>query len=218
MELKIGTILILEPTYTDSVEKLRCKVVEQNENYIFIDYPVNTVTKKTAFLLDGAQFRATFLNEAKQSFAFNTEVLGRKLGNIPMIMMAGPQEDEVIKIQRREYVRVETPVDVAVEYEGQFSQYATIDISAGGLLLNPTSPVRFTDGEVVQLTIVLPYMSGDIRYIMTDATVIRIFERDDKQYVSMQFKDMDNLDKQYIVRFCFERQLQLRRKDTNITN
>lgn len=218
MELKIGTILILEPTYTDSVEKLRCKVVEQNENYIYIDYPVNTVTKRTAFLVDGAQFRATFLDEAKQSFAFNTEVLGRKLGNIPMIMMAGPLEDEVIKIQRREYVRVETPVDVAVEYDGQFSQYATVDISAGGLLLNPVSPVRFTDGDIVQLTIVLPYMNGDLRYIMTDATVIRIFERDDKQYVSMQFKNMDNLDKQYIVRFCFERQLQLRRKDANTTN
>ncbi|MGM9949073.1 MAG: flagellar brake protein [Lysinibacillus sp.] len=218
MELKIGTMLILEPTHTDNVEKLRCKVVEQNENYIYIDYPVNTVTKRTAFLLDGAQFRATFHNEAKQSFAFNTEVLGRKQGNIPMIMLASPPDDEFIKVQRREYVRVETPVDVAVEFDGQFSQYATVDISAGGLLLNPIIPVGFTDGNIVQLTVVLPYMNGDIRYVMTDATVIRVFERDNKQYVSMQFKDMDDLDKQYIVRFCFERQLQLRRKDANMTN
>ena len=218
MELKIGTILILEPTHTDSVEKFRCKVVEQNENYIYIDYPVNTVTKRTAFLLDGAQFRATYHNEAKQSFAFNTEVLGRKKGNIPMIMLASPPDDEFIKVQRREYVRVETAVDIAVEFDGQFSQFATVDISAGGLLLNPVFPVRFTDGNIVQLTVVLPYMNGDMKYVMSDATVIRVFERNHKQYVSMQFKDMDDLDKQYIVRFCFERQLQLRRKEGNAAN
>ena len=218
MELKIGTMLILEPTHTDSVEKLRCKVVEQNENYIYIDYPVNTVTKRTAFLLDGAQFRATYHNEAKQSFAFNTEVLGRKKGNIPMIMLASPPDDEFIKVQRREYVRVETAVDVAVEFDGQYSQFATVDISAGGLLLNPLFPVRFTEGNIVQLTIVLPYMNGDMRYVMTDAMVIRVFERDNNQYVSMQFKNLDDLDKQYIVRFCFERQLQIRRKEASMMN
>lgn len=215
MELKIGTILILEPTYTDSVEKLRCKVVEQSEHAIYIDYPVNTETKRTAFLVDGAQFRATYHTEAKQSFAFNTEVLGRKKGNIPMIMLAIPPEEEFIKIQRREYVRVETSVDIAVGYDDRFSQFVTADISAGGVLLNLNKSVTFTDGDVVQLTIVLPYMNGDMRYVITDARVVRLFEREGKRYASMQFKDTDDLDKQYIVRFCFERQLEIRRKEMN---
>lgn len=217
MELKIGTMLILEPTYTDNVERLRCKVVEQSDHAIYIDYPVNTVTKRTAFLVDGAQFRATFLTEAKQSFAFNTEVLGRKQGNIPMIMLAVPPEEEFIKIQRREYVRVETGVDVALEYDGRFSQFVTEDISAGGILLNLNQPASFKDGDIVPLTIVLPYMNGDIRYVITEARVVRVFERDGKRFASMQFKDTDDLDKQYIVRFCFERQLQIRRKEMNTT-
>lgn len=217
MELKIGTMMILEPTYTDNVERLRCKVVEQNDHAIYIDYPVNTATKRTAFLVDGAQFRATFLTEGKQSFAFNTEVLGRKQGNIPMIMLAVPSEDEFIKIQRREYVRVETGVDVAIEYDGRFSQFVTEDISAGGILLNLNQPVSFKDGDIVPLTIVLPYMNGDIRYVITEAQVVRVFERDGKRFASMQFKDTDDLDKQYIVRFCFERQLQIRRKEMNTT-
>ncbi len=49
MEIKIGTQLLLEPTYTEHVEKFRCKVVEQQDNIIYIDYPTNVVTKKTAF-------------------------------------------------------------------------------------------------------------------------------------------------------------------------
>ncbi len=215
MELKIGTMLILEPTYTDSVEKLRCKVVEQNEQAIYIDYPVNTETKRTAFLVDGAQFRATFHTEAKQSFAFNTEVLGRKKGNIPMIMLKVPPEDEFIKIQRREYVRVETAVDIAVGHEERYNQFVSADISAGGILLHINQSVTFKEGDVVQLTIVLPYLNGDMRYVITDASVISIFERNGQRYASMQFKDTDDLDKQYIVRFCFERQLHIRKKEMN---
>ncbi|WP_431029676.1 flagellar brake protein [Lysinibacillus sp. LZ02] len=215
MELKIGTMLILEPTYTERVEKFRCKVLEQKDGVIYIDYPVNTITKKTAFLIDGAQFRVTFNNEVKQSFAFNTEVLGRKAGNIPMIMLAYPQDEDVIKIQRREYVRVDTPVDIAVEYDGVFTQFIAADISAGGVLLNLREAVNFNDGDTVRLTIVLPYTSGEIRYVQTDALVVRIFERDERTFASMQFTDTDDLDKQYVVRFCFERQLQIRKKELN---
>ncbi|WP_332649261.1 flagellar brake protein [Lysinibacillus sp. 54212] len=215
MELKIGTILLLEPTYTDRVERFRCKVVEGHDGVIYIDYPINIATKKTAFLMDGAQFRVTFNTESKDSYAFNTEVLGRKSGNIPMIMLAWPSEEELIKIQRREYVRVETPVDIAVESNNQYHQFIADDISAGGVLLNLRSKVPFADGDTVKLTIVLPFINGDIHYVQTDAYVVRIFERDGRTLASVQFTDTDDIDKQYIVRFCFERQLQIRKKEMN---
>ena len=215
MDIKIGTILILEPTYTERVEKFRCKVVEQKDGVIYIDYPINTITKKTAFLIDGAQFRVTFNDENKQSFAFSTEVLGRKKGHIPMIMLSCPPENEFIKIQRREFVRVETPVDVALEYDNRFTQLVADDISAGGVLVALRGAVHFKEGDTVRLTIVLPYMNNEIRYVQTDALVVTIFERDHRTFASLHFTDTDNLDKQYIVRFCFERQLQIRKKELN---
>ena len=213
MEIKIGTMLILEPTYTERVEKFRCKVVEQEDGVIYIDYPTNIITKKTAFLIDGAQFRVTFNDENKQSFAFNTEVLGRRKGNIPMIMLSCPPDDEIIKIQRREFVRVQTLVDVAVEYDNCFTQLVAEDISAGGMLLTLTKPVNFKNGDTVRLTIVLPYANNDIRYIQTDALVVTTIERNNRTLASLQFTDTDDIDKQYIVRFCFERQLQNRKKE-----
>ena len=215
MDLKIGTILTLEPTFTERVEKFRCRIVEQSDNVIYIDYPINVQTKKTAYLVDGAQFRATFMDEAKQSFAFNTEVLGRKGGMVPMICLACPPDDEFIKIQRREYVRVETNVDVAIEFEGNFMQFVTEDISAGGIAVVLNKPVAFQDGDTIKLTLVLPYTNGDIKYIQTSAVVIRIFNKDQIQVASIQFTDTDDIDKQHIVRFCFERQLQIRKKELN---
>lgn len=216
MEIKIGTMLILEPTYTERVERFRCKVVEQKDGVIYIDYPINTITKKTAFLIDGAQFRVTFNDESKQSFAFNTEVLGRKKGNIPMIMLTCPPDEEFIKIQRREFVRVETPVDVAVEYDNRFTQLVADDISAGGVLLALQGAVNFKIGDEVRLTIVLPYTNKEIRYVQTDALVVTTFERNNRTLASVQFTDTDDIDKQYIVRFCFERQLQIRKKELNL--
>ncbi|AWE06974.1 glycosyltransferase [Lysinibacillus sp. 2017] len=215
MELKIGTLLTLEPTYTDRIEKFRCRVVDRKANVLFIDYPINVATKKTAFLVDGAQFRVTYNTESKLSYSFNTEVLGRRAGNIQMILISCPPPEGFIKIQRREYVRVETPVDVAIEFDGRRYQFVAEDISAGGTAIHIKSPVGFNEGDVVKMMVVLPFVSGDIRYVETDATIIRIFEKDEVTIASIQFTDTDELDQQHIVRFCFERQLMIRKKETN---
>ncbi len=215
MELKIGTLLTLEPTYTDRIEKFRCRVVDRKANVIFIDYPINVATKKTAFLLDGAQFRVTYNTESKVSYSFNTEVLGRRAGNIQMILISCPPSEEFIKIQRREYVRVETPVDVAIEFDGRRYQFVAEDISAGGTAIHIKSPVGFNEDDIVKMMIVLPFVNGDIRYVETDATIVRIFERDEVTIASIQFTDTDDFDQQQIVRFCFERQLMIRKKEIN---
>lgn len=215
MDIKIGTSLQLEATYSKQIEKFRCKVVEQKDNIIYIDYPTNVLTKKTAFLIDGAEFRATFHTEDRQSFAFNTQVLGRKSGNIPMIMLSCPEETEFIKIQRREYVRVETPVDVALQFGDHKYQFVAEDISAGGLALLLKGSVAFKDDSDVELTIVLPFSNGEINYVVTNATVVRIFERDGIKIATIRLTDTDEIDQQHIVRFCFERQLLNRKKDLN---
>lgn len=212
MELKIGTALTLEPTHTERVEKFHCKVVEKEGNFIYIDYPINTITKKTAFLVDGTQFRATFITDDKVSIAFNTEVLGRRMGNIPMIMLSCPPIEEFVKVQRREFVRVETKTDIAIEYNDKYYQYVTEDISAGGLAIRLNSSVPFNEEETVNITIVLTYVNGEIRYVQTAAIVVRIFEKDNIKLASLQLTDIDDIDKQFIVRFCFERQLMVRRK------
>lgn len=215
MELKIGTLLTLEPIYTERVEKFRCRIVEQKDNIIFIDYPVNIRTNKTVFLVDGAQFRVTFSTDSKENYAFNTEVLGRKGGNVQMIMLSCPPKENFLKIQRREYVRIETPVDVAIEFNKQVYQFVAEDISAGGTAIHIKSPVEFKDGDLVKTIIVLPFSNGDICYVETDAIIVRIFERDDIQIASVRFTDTDDVDQQHIVRFCFERQLLYRKKELN---
>jgi len=218
MEIKLGTNFVLEPvnSKTEQVEKFKCKIVEQQGDALFIDYPVNIETKKTAFLLDGTQLRVSFQTETKDSYVFNTEVLGRRSGEIPMILLSCPPDEDFIKIQRREYVRVDTPVDIAIHYNDHFYQYVTSDISAGGIALKLNNrAVPFQEKDIVKLTIVLPFSNGEIQYVHTNATIVRIFEKDYLKIASIQFQDTADFDKQLIVRFCFERQLINRKKETD---
>ncbi|AYC29374.1 flagellar brake protein [Paenisporosarcina cavernae] len=213
MKPKVGTILTLEPSYSDSMEKYRCKVVEEKENLLYIDYPTDSITKRTVFLMEGAQLRASFVEDEKAAYAFQTEVLGRTKRQIPMIMLSFPKMEEVLKIQRREFVRVETPVDIAVEYQGDFSQFVAEDISAGGTAIILNNPVNFKEGDEIDLTVSLPFANGDVKYIQTKAMVTRFWEKDFIQIASVNFMETDDVDKQYIVRFCFERQLLKRKKE-----
>lgn len=212
MQIKLGTNLILEPTFTEKVEKYRCKVVDMDDHFIYVDYPIDTISNKTVVLMEGTQLRATFIEETKSVFAFPTEVLGRKLGQIPMIRLSYPDTEEFMKIQRRNFVRVVSPIDIAIQYGDEKYQSVTDDISAGGVAIILNGDVKFRGGDEVSLIIPLFFNNGEMRYVFTTALVVRIWERDSVKIASLQFTNTDDLDRQHIVRFCFERQLLMRKK------
>lgn len=216
MELKVGMVLNLERTDSEKVEAFRCKIVEIQEDAIHIDYPVNIETNRTAFLIDGTHFRAYFYTENKVNYSFHTEVLGRERGNIPTIKLSLPPPQEFTKIQRRQYFRLETAVDVAVTFHDRHYQFVTIDISAGGLALNLTKDVEFQENDIVQLTLVLPFENGNIKYVRTNAKVIRILQKGKTTLASLNFDEIEEHNKQHVVRFCFERQRMLLKKEATI--
>ena len=212
MKIKLGTQLTLEPTFTEKTEKYQCKVVDIDEQYIYIDYPMDTITNRTIFLMEGMQLRATFVEETKAVYAFQTEVLGKVSKQIPMVKLALPPESEFLRIQRRDFVRVNTSVDIAIQFEEERYQFVTDDISAGGTAVILNKEVNFKAHDEVTLLIPLLFNNGDIKYVTTLAHVVRIFEKGSLTIASLQFTDTDDLDKQQIVRFCFERQLLIRKK------
>lgn len=113
---------------------------------------------------------------------------------------------------------METPVDVAVQFKDHKYQLVSADISAGGLAIILKGTVAFKDDDEVKLTIALPFTNGEVKYVITEATVVRIFEKEGKRIATIQLTDTDDVDQQHIVRFCFERQLVNRRKELNPFN
>ncbi|WP_432359087.1 flagellar brake protein [Sporosarcina sp. UB5] len=209
MRLSIGTTLTIDKDFSEKGDKYKSKVVDYGDGFVMIDYPAHIDTGKTAFFMDGTQLLISFV-ENKMSYAFRTEVTGRVNRGIPMLKLTYPGDDQLIKIQRREFVRVETAIDVAVDFGGLYQQFVAEDISAGGIALNIGQEDPFEGSEVLDLTIVLPFANDDIKYIRTKAKPVRIWEKDGRRIASMQFSNIDVSDRQNIIRFCFERQLQER--------
>ena len=135
MRLSIGTTLTIDKDLTESGDKYRSKVVDYGDGFVLIDYPAHIETGKTAFFMDGTQLLISFV-ENKMSYAFRAEVTGRMNKGIPMLKLTYPGDDQLIKIQRREFVRVETAIDVAVDFDGFYQQFVAEDISAGGVAIN----------------------------------------------------------------------------------
>ncbi|MCM3637707.1 flagellar brake domain-containing protein [Sporosarcina luteola] len=206
MRLSIGASVLIDKDFTETGDKYKSKVVDLNDGFVLIDYPAHIDTGKTAFFMDGTQLLISFV-ENKMSYAFRTEVAGRVNRGIPMLKLTYPGDDQLIKIQRREFVRVETVIDVAVAIEGIFQQFVAEDISAGGIALNIGQDDLFEGTDFVSLTIALPYVNDDIKYIRTEAKVVRVWEKDDRLIASLEFAKISTTDRQNIIRFCFERQL-----------
>lgn len=212
MLLAIGTMIMIDKELTADSEKYKSKVIDIADDYIMIDYPTHVETGKTAFFVDGTQLLVNFIDKDKMSYAYRTEVRGRMMKGIPMLKLSYPGDEQLIKIQRREFVRVDTAIDVAVLKDGEKSQYVAEDISAGGIALRLHEFPSFRPEDILSLVIVLPFMNKEIKYIHVDAKVIRIWEKTGRKIASLQFGDVSMEDRQRIVRFSFEKQLEMRNK------
>src|SRR4051812_39078747 len=122
--LKIGKTLMLEQKYSSAKESYKCMIVEVVEGTFYIDYPIDVETGKVAFLVDGTQLRASFTDGEKGTFLFDTEVFKKVKGKIPMMQLLLPPKEMFIKLQRRQFVRIETRVDIAIHAtSGEFAPF-----------------------------------------------------------------------------------------------
>ena len=212
--------MLLELTYSEKSEKYKCKLVEREGNNLYIDYPIVQETNKTAFLLDGTQLKATFLAEDGTVYLFESEVMGRVKLKIPMIVLSYPGDEHLVKIQRRQFVRVETPVDVAIHPESnEFSPFVSVtdDISAGGAAIIAQTSSSLIANMQILTYFVLAMQNGDNYYLRLKSKVIRVSEpQNGKSLISVQFLEVSPQDRQLLLRFCFDRQLAMKKKGLEI--
>lgn len=215
--LKIGSLIHLELEHRGKVERCKCRIVEQTHNQVYIDYPINLETNRTVFLVDGTQVKVSFVSQDQNSvYLFDSQVLGRLKENIPMLILDYPGDDRLVKIQRRQYVRVEANTDVAIHpLADEFKPFTTVteDISAGGAAVRIRHQIHLAPMQPVIVWLILPLQSGEYRYLKVAATVVRtVHLADESTRVSLQFQDLTPQDVQTLLRFSFDRQLHLKKK------
>jgi c-di-GMP-binding flagellar brake protein YcgR len=131
--------------------------------------------------------------------------------------LAYPGEDHVNRIQRREFVRIDVTLDVAVHpVNNEFQPFVavTTDISAGGAaIILPKSTKLKQDQELI-VWFSLPFQNEKIEYIKIKAKIVRFLSMENElfQKAPLQFLEIDEATRQTLLRYCFNQQIQLRRK------
>ncbi|MBS4176548.1 flagellar brake protein [Lederbergia citrea] len=213
--LKVGTELILEADHRDEIEKYKAKIEDFNGNEIYISYPINLKTNKTAFMKTGIQMIASFVDQESNAFSFKTKVIDRIKNRIPLIVLSFPGDAHLIKVQRRQFVRIETSIDVALQMSDSDVQFTAIteDFSAGGCAIIIPNKVKVKQGETANIHIVLPSHTGENIYLHTKCEVVRIFEKNNIHGASLKFTNLNHHQERQLIRFCFEKQLEYRKRE-----
>ncbi len=197
-----------------SMQNLITKIVELDEKQmvLYVHYPTNTKTRKTAFLLEGTACKVIYQDAENTSFAFPTEVkLRKKIKKIPVLGLRLPTEEEINKIQRRNYLRIDTTLDVAARFTDnplQSFNTTTLDISGGGASIAIPKNVKLNVDETLNITIVLPFKSDEYQYVTATARVVRIIERDKGLNLApLEFISIKNQERDHIIRYCLMKQV-----------
>jgi c-di-GMP-binding flagellar brake protein YcgR len=137
-------------------------------------------------------------------FFFEGEVQDRvKRGNIAYVVFAMPEK--VIRKQRRNYVRFEAVLPVLLKKAEKAFPGTTKNISGGGMLVQLREGRDVFDPKEELLFL----LSLDGRDIVGRAQVVR---KDGPGLYAFQFSEITDRDREDIIKYIFQKQIELRRK------
>ncbi|WP_330949577.1 flagellar brake protein [Virgibacillus sp. MG-45] len=213
--LNIGEFVTIHDISND--RRLRSKVVDKDDQYFYIDFPVCLASQKSVFFNVGDQLSFSYVSSDQTVYEFFSVVKKKVQLPIQALAMDYPDEDRIKTIQRRNFVRIETAIDVAVHpNDTMIFPFTTVstDISGGGISIIIPTDTSIKEGEKVDLTLVLSWTSGLIDYVQVTAEVIRFIQLENKkQTASLKFIYISNDTRQQIIRYCFEKQREARKKE-----
>ncbi|MFD2045881.1 flagellar brake protein [Ornithinibacillus salinisoli] len=215
--MNIGTLLTLEYIKSEKKEKYKCKVIEKSDTLLIIDYPINIATKKTTVLRKGTQLEVSYVGEDNSVYSFTSIIKGKHKLNVPALSLEIPEKHDISRVQRRQYVRVDTAVDLAVHSLDQsFPSFSTVttDVSGGGLSFIIPNGVKVNENMKASVWMVLPMNSGEYQYICVEGEVVRLIDHTNTaQTASLKFNAITKQSQQNIIRYCFEVQREQRQKE-----
>ncbi len=216
--LTIGMTIILEKSHSDQFETYRCKLMDMRDGVLYIDYPVNIHTNRIDYLVNGTYLKGTFVGKDQNTYLFTTEIKGRVRENIPLLLIDYPGDESLQKIQRREYVRVSLSANVNVEpFNNEFEPFTalTTDISAGGAAIIVPQIIKINTQASLMLHFTFEMKNRDVHELPIQVEVKRIVDVYNKRKkVSVEFKELTETERQILLRYCFERQLEKRNRVT----
>lgn len=193
------SVLINEDVYKSNIQDI-------TKDYMAISVPVKDGLYNP--LLENETMEITYIDNGS-AFKFNAKVLGRKIENIPMILVTIPEEKDIIKIQRREYVRI--PLSKSIKYkkvnedirkqnfidDKYFKDAMLIDLSGGGMKVKIQESVKLND-EIISI------IKLKDREVVVTGKVVRRYKEKDNNVCGIKFINLHKKVTEDIIAYVFE--------------
>lgn len=205
MDIGLELLITVKKEKTHEEQTYTCTIIDQTDDFIYIDQPIHTETHRTSVLSRGSHIEVSFIGKDHVVYAYESIVIHRKLLTIPAYAILPPKENEMNRIQRRNFVRVQASIDVAIDCVNQtIEPFTTVtkDISGGGLACIMPVPNFLEKNQCINVYLVLPTTSPT--FIQAKARVVKIHLKNEAHpIVSMEFIQLSPADQQSMIRYVF---------------
>ena len=215
---KINEVLHIQIASADEKEEQKeytSRIADMDHNSFLIEVPMqqeNMGSLKRLFL--GEELSIFYINEDGVRHYFNTYVTGFEEDVVRLVRIRKPLPEEVSKIQRRSFLRVHASLELALLCEDHTRAVAlTEDIGGGGLSIYIDPEIKVQEEQKLKCWLLVPYRNGAIDHVQFEAEVVRVNKLESGRELGMlKFTQITDSERQKVIKFCFERQLDYRMK------
>ncbi|CAM3777293.1 flagellar brake domain-containing protein [Cohnella lubricantis] len=200
---------------TEQASLLRSRLADMDEASLYIEIPLEEKTGRYHRAQPGDEFRVTYYTTEGVKHEFKATVQNfLKEETVPLVELRKPKQEEITREQRRNFLRVEAQLEVAVRIGDKMRFLAlTEDVGGGGISLRCERKWPIQPNLRVNCWLLIPFRSGSIAHAQFEGDVIRVAETEPNHYIVMiRFVNIAESDQQKVIRYCFERQLDFRKE------
>ncbi|HAF97608.1 MULTISPECIES: flagellar brake protein [Paenibacillus] len=214
---KINEVLYIQLDTGDQKEAevlYKSRISDMDGESIYMEVPLQEGTGRLKKLYIGDEISAYFLTEGGVKNYFNSYVLSHHEDVIKLVRIKKPESDQITKVQRRGFLRVQSELEVAVTAkDGARFLTKTEDVGGGGISLYLEPGQSLKEGDLLDCWILVPYKNGSVEHIPFEGEVVRLKELPvGRSIVMMKFTQILDMERQKLIRYCFERQFDLRNR------
>lgn len=214
---KINEVLYIQIASADEKEagkEFKSRIADEDQNSFLIEVPMQQGSSRLKRLYFGEELSIYYMNEEGVRHFFNTYVTGFEEDVVRLVRIRKPQADDITKIQRRSFLRVRASLEIAIQAADLNRAVAlTDDIGGGGLSIFGESGFSISEGQKLNCWLLVPYRNSTIEHVPFEAEVVRIKTLESGRLLHMlKFTQITDSERQKIIKFCFERQLEYRTK------
>ncbi|NRF89680.1 flagellar brake domain-containing protein [Paenibacillus frigoriresistens] len=214
---KVNQILHMQVNSIDDEEskiEYKSRIADVTDHVIAIELPLNEKTGRLKKLYQGDELSAFFLGQGGVKHYFTTSVTGFREDVIRLVELRKPEPEAITQVQRRSFLRVLAELEIAVKLSDQIQFIGvTEDVGGGGISFICEGHIPIGMNAIISCWVLAPYKNGNIEHIPFTGEVVRVKQLESgKQLAMIRFTDIADRERQKLIRFCFERQMDFRKR------